>query len=129
MKSLILAAALAFQSPPAAAQEVIASYLTFLSRTDMYNSRGARLDGIAAILQQDRANFHRFGKIDALDTDDPYFGSRDLRARIPDLYARGPGAPAHIIESLRRGEEHYVFVRIIGHAGRLDHIEVHEGAG
>ncbi|EYD72431.1 hypothetical protein [Limimaricola hongkongensis] len=129
MKSLVLAAALAMLAPPALAQEVITSYAAWLSPNDMVNSRGVRLSGIGAILQQDRANFHRFGRRDEGDGGDGLFASRDMRARIPDLYARGPGAPAYILDDIRSGRGHYVWVRVIGRAGRPDYIEVHEGAG
>ncbi|MGR3464178.1 hypothetical protein [Limimaricola sp.] len=129
MKSLALTAALAILAPPALAQEEITSYTAWLSPNDMVNSRGVRLTGIAAILQQDRANYHRFGRRDQYDGGDGLFASREMRARIPDLYARGPGAPAYILDDIRSGRGHYVWVRVIGRGGRPDYIEVHEGAG
>ncbi|WP_341212268.1 hypothetical protein [uncultured Limimaricola sp.] len=129
MKSIVIAAALAILAPSASAQEVITSYAAWLSPNDMVNSRGVRLTDIAAILQQDRANYHRFGRRDEGDGTDGLFASRDMRSRIPDLYARGPGAPAYILDDIRSGRGHYVWVRVIGRGGRPDHIEVHEGAG
>ncbi|MCP1170204.1 hypothetical protein [Limimaricola litoreus] len=129
MKRIILAGALALLAAPATAQEVIAAYYAYLSPQDLRNSRGARLADIGAILQQDRANFHRFGLRDELDEHDPLFASSGTRARIPELYARGPGAPGYIVDLLRRGETRFVHVRVIGHGGRPDYIEVYEGAG
>ncbi|WP_334062367.1 hypothetical protein [Limimaricola cinnabarinus] len=129
MKRIILAGALALLAAPTAAQEVIASYYAYLSPQDLRNSRGIRLADIGAILQQDRANFHRFGLRDGMDEHDPLFASSATRARIPELYARGPGAPGYIVDLLRRGETRFVHVRIIGRGGRPDYIEVYEGAG
>ncbi|MEL6234062.1 MAG: hypothetical protein AAFR46_06615, partial [Pseudomonadota bacterium] len=79
----------------AAAQEheEIGYYYTELGTVDMRNSRGVRLTTLGAILQQDRANYHRFGRSNVDDQGDRFFGDRAMRARIPELYARGPGEP------------------------------------
>ena len=114
---------------PASAQQVVAEYFTYLSLNDQYNSRGTRLRDFGAILQQDRANFHRFGVRDELDQPDPLFGDRALRARIPQLYAQGPGAPAYIVSRVLAGEVRYVWVRVMGYGGAITHLEVREGAG
>lgn len=129
MKRILLAAALTLSPLPVAAQEVIASYYATLSANDLRNSRGARLSDVGSILQQDRANFHRFGIRDDGDGHDPLFGSAALRARMPDLYARGPGAPAYIVDLLREGQSRFVHVRVIGRGGQPAYIEVFEGAG
>ncbi|MBS0123767.1 hypothetical protein [Thetidibacter halocola] len=82
--ALLLAAA-----GPLAAQEIVASYYAALGAQDYHNSRGARLGNFAAVIQQDRANFHRFGWRDPQDEGDPIFGSREMRSRIPELFDAG----------------------------------------
>ena len=128
LSRIALCFGLAFAAP-ASAQQVIAEYFTYLSPNDQYNSRGLRLGDFGTILQQDRANFHRFGVRDELDQPDPLFGDRALRARIPQLYAQGPGAPAYIVNSVLSGGTRYVYVRVMGYGGSITHLEVHEGAG
>lgn len=74
----------------AAAQTQLAAYYAEIGPEDMRNSRGVRLRDTGAILQQDRANFHRFGIRHSGDESDPFFGNRGMRAQIPTLYVRGP---------------------------------------
>jgi len=52
---------------PSKAQEMVESYVAFLSEADHFNSNGERLRSAAAIIRQDRANFHRFGRRDPDD--------------------------------------------------------------
>lgn len=93
MRSMVIALGLIFSGGAAAAQAIVDAYYAELSRQDMFNSSGMRLGDLGAILQQDRANVHRFGRRDAGDEMDPYFDNRDLRAQIPGLYARGDTDP------------------------------------
>ena len=55
---------------PGKAQEMVESYVAFLSEADHFNSNGERLRSAAAIIRQDRANFHRFGRRDPDDQDE-----------------------------------------------------------
>lgn len=71
------------------AQEEIDRYFVELGPQDFYNSSGTRLTSGAAIFQQDRANFHRFGIQHGGDSSDRIFSNRDMRALIPELLARG----------------------------------------
>ena len=61
------------------------SYFTWLSPRDTYNSRGAPLNDVCAIVQQDRANVHKFGNPDR-HTPDSFFhkhrASRDDRRKV-----------------------------------------------
>jgi hypothetical protein len=93
MRALVAAALAALVTTSASAQTVIEAYYAELSQRDMFNSSGVRLTDLGAILQQDRANVHRFGKRDPGDELDPFFANRELRARIPGLYARGDTDP------------------------------------
>ena len=72
------------------AQQAMAAYYVELGYEDYFNSRGAALTDAAAVLQQDRANFHRFGIRHFGDESDPFFGDRATRAAIPDLFRAGP---------------------------------------
>jgi len=56
-------------------------YRARLSRRDHYNSRGIRLQTVAAILRQDRANFYRLGG-DSDDEADGFFTSPAARERF-----------------------------------------------
>ena len=95
---------------------------------DLVNSRGARLGNLAAYLQQDRANFHRFGRAHPSDQFDPIFTSSDARGTIPSLYAAGGGS-AEIETQMARYGSAYVLVRIYGSGGRPSYLRVFQGAG
>jgi len=88
----ILVYCLLLVAPVARAQTMIAEYYTLIGPADFSNSSGVRLGDFGAILQQDRANFHRFGRRDDLDEWDPIFGDPAQRARIPQLWQIAPGS-------------------------------------
>ncbi|HEX4302738.1 MAG TPA: hypothetical protein VHZ78_08090 [Rhizomicrobium sp.] len=81
---LVLAAA-----SPAAAAELVGSYNAWLGRADHYNSNGERLTSAAAIIRQDRANYHKFGIRDRNDESDDYFASADNRATLERMLNDG----------------------------------------
>ena len=94
---LVLAA-----TAPAAAAELIGSYNAFLSRADHYNSQGERLTSAAAIIRQDRANFHKFGIQDDQDESDNYFDDVNNRAVLERMLSDGssdPGVLRRIVNS------------------------------
>ena len=80
----------------AQARSYVVSYEAFIGPADLYNSKGVRLRSAAAIIQQDRANVHRFGVIDFGDSIDPFFTtvarrqalSRRLQGQISGPVAR-----------------------------------------
>lgn len=74
---------------PASAQSLIESYTARLSSADHYNSNGERLTSPAAIIRQDRANFHKFGIRDPEDEGDGYFASASNRALMERMLERG----------------------------------------
>ena len=81
--------------------EYLGSYIARLSQNDHYSSRGYPLRHASDILQQDRANYHRFGLRDPEDTADSYFSSRSHRARLRRMLRRGwiePGLAEEIID-------------------------------
>ena len=86
---ILLAVALTLSALPVVAQQTVAAYYTALGPQDYYNSSGTPLTDFGQVLQQDRANFHRFGRRDAYDESDPIFADPAARARIPALFAAG----------------------------------------
>jgi hypothetical protein len=69
--------------------ELVASYTTRLSAGDHVNSDGARLQGAADIIQQDRANYHKWKERDDEDEGERFFTSAERRAQIGKMLERG----------------------------------------
>lgn len=88
-KILLAAAAVVLFAGPAAAGELIESYQARLSSSDHFNSNGERLTSPAAIIRQDRANFHKFGIRDSEDEGDRFFADQGNRALMERLLERG----------------------------------------
>lgn len=78
---------------PSKAQEMVESYVAFLSEADHFNSNGERLRSAAAIIRQDRANFHRFGRRDPDDQDDMFFAKAENRDALERMLERGQASP------------------------------------
>jgi len=99
--AIVLAAILAIGAPPSAqAQQLIGSYVALLSEADHFNSSGQRLTSAAAVIRQDRANFHRFGIKDPQDEGDAFFADEGNRAALEQMLERGraePGVIARIV--------------------------------
>ena len=97
-----LAAAGAMVALPGTAQacrgDFLGAYNTTISQRDLFASDGLRLTGVGAILQQDRANYHRFNRRDRGDGYEGMFLSAQSRAMIPNwLHEVAPGARAAIL--------------------------------
>ncbi len=92
MKKLYFLVALfaMFQPAPAFADNLVDSYAARLGRSDHFNSYGERLRSPAAIIRQDRANFHVFGRIDPEDESDNFFVSKQNRATLESLVRNSP---------------------------------------
>ena len=91
----------ALVATPSRAQELIDSYVAFLSEADHFNSNGQRLTSAAAIIRQDRANFHRFGIRDPQDRDDRFFADEGNRAALERMLENGnaePGVISRIVD-------------------------------
>lgn len=87
---------------PGAAQacrgDFLGAYNTTISQRDLFASDGLRLTSVGAILQQDRANYHRFNRRDRGDGHDSMFLSAESRGLIPRwLHEVSPGARAGIL--------------------------------
>ncbi len=57
-------------------------YKTYLSSKDLQNSRGKSLESVGAIVQQDRANYHRFFKRDPGDEGDSILSDLKKRSEL-----------------------------------------------
>jgi hypothetical protein len=87
---------------PASAQQLTESYKAQLSERDHFSSTGERLRSAAAIIRQDRANFHRFGIRDPADQSDVFFTDVNNRAELEALIERGTSEP-HAINRIVNG--------------------------
>ena len=77
-------------------------YIARLSSKDHRNSQGDRLDSAAAIIRQDRANFHKFGRQDDEDESDGFFASANNRELLEKFLERG-SAEKSAIRSILNG--------------------------
>ncbi|MFG6572207.1 hypothetical protein ACGYLO_11435 [Sulfitobacter sp. 1A13353] len=109
----------------------LASYYTFIGREDFYNSSGTPLMDVGAVVQQDRANFHRLGRRHEGDQDDPYFQNPEMRAKIPALVRAG-GVDRYLKIQLGQGWEGYSqtwLIQICGTPGRITHLRIDPADG
>lgn len=89
MKLLLPFLLLAAFAGSAHADRLLESYTARLSSQDHFSSAGARLSSAAAIIRQDRANFHKFGRQDSEDEGDQYFASARNRELLEAMLERG----------------------------------------
>jgi hypothetical protein len=93
---LVMLGAAMVAATPGRAQEMVESYIAFLSEADHFNSNGQRLTSAAAIIRQDRANYYRFGRGDPEDQDDRFFRDIGNRAALEAMLDRGRASPGTI---------------------------------
>jgi hypothetical protein len=126
LKHLIFAAAALLAIAPAAqAQQTVLEYYAGIDQQDLYNSRGVRLTEPCAILRQDRANVHRFGKPGQYDSADPMFGDPNARAAFGGDCAPFDG---YATDRLRNAEA-YVYVVVYRMPNGSLRVRFGEGAG
>jgi hypothetical protein len=100
----LMGSALVVPAAPVLAQGgMVDTYCAQISENDKFNSDGEALTGAAAMIQQDRANFHRFDLRDPDDQPDTTFEDAEARARIPDLIDNG-FIPADVAEAIETDE-------------------------
>nr|WP_325251545.1 hypothetical protein [Amylibacter sp.] len=116
-KKTFLSLVLTCLSFPLHAQEwnELAYYLAYIGPEDMRSSRGTPVTTLGGVLQQDRANFHRFGIRHAQDESDPIFANRDWRARIPDMVNAGGNTRGSLNRMAQRGQPFMVNVFVCGY--------------
>ncbi len=107
---------------PVAAQELVGSYVAYISRDDLYSSKGTRLREPWQVLRQDRANFHRFGIRQAGDETDSFFASKENRGIMERMIMNGSIDPAAARILTQGGAT--VFVRIYGSGSRGTSVRV-----
>lgn len=115
----------------ASAEPNLAAYYTTLGKEDFYNSKGAPLKSVGAVIQQDRANFHRFGLRHAEDETDPYFSNQAMRTMIPDLVRAG-GVDRYLNKLLGNGWQGYSqtwLIQVCGTPGRITHLRIDPADG
>lgn len=101
---------------------LVGSYDAYIARDDLYNSAGMRLTDSAAILRQERANFHRFGVQQPGDTTDPFFGGADNRATMERMVAGGSITP--VARRLIQAGGATIHVDIYGQNDRGDYLSI-----
>jgi len=131
---LFAAAGFAALASTAAAQQTVAAYYAALGPQDWYNSQGTQLRDFGAILQQDRANYHRFGRADPYDDGDPFFGDGETRAMIPALFAAGDDGwwsdwVRRVSPPTSLPVEAHILVFVCASGGRLTHLIVSHANG
>jgi hypothetical protein len=90
-----------FQAAQACRGNFLGSYNTFISAQDLVASDNVRLGNVQGIIQQDRANLHRFRRGDRGDGYDDMFLSAESRALIPRW--RLEVLPPAFAAAIRRG--------------------------
>ena len=111
---------------PSAAESLMFEYYATLSPNDTYNSRGAALNDVCAIVQQDRANVHKFGNPDR-EQPDPFFTTPERRAMIAGKcdYDRNH----HTVSRIRNQVIGFVLVRVYGAGNAVTRVQIREAAG
>ncbi len=89
MRKFSLLVILLLTTPLICAEPLLESYVARLGSNDHFNSKGKRLNSVAAIIRQDRANFHKFGIRDPEDQGDRFFSDKGNRARLESMLNQG----------------------------------------
>ena len=120
----LVIACLCFSAAGLYADEVLETYRARLSARDHFNSSGQRLTTPAAIIRQDRANFHRYNAADPEDEGDTFFANAKNRDILEKLLERGRttgdayravvnGTPLVAVSVVKTEEGVYITVNII----------------
>ena len=112
----------ALVSSGAFADQLIEQYVAVLSVRDHFNSNGVRLRDAAAIIRQDRANYHKYGIRDQGDSGDSYFSSARNRELLEQMLNRGTSSPS-AINSIVNGMP-TILVRIFRSDSGQDYVNV-----
>lgn len=112
---------------PVSAQQFTFEYYAMLSPQDTYNSQGLPLNDVCGIVQQDRANVHKFGRRDSGDGIDPFFTTPERRAMIAGRCEYDP--TYHTIERIRSQFIGFVLVRVFGSGNTVTRVQIFEAAG
>jgi hypothetical protein len=129
-RSILTFCFLAIASSPLSAQDwsQISHYIAYIGPEDMRSSDGQPVTTLGGVLQQDRANYHRFGIRHAEDEGDPVFADPALRARIPGMVTAGGHDRGSLARMARGGQPFVVNVFVCGY-GRNPSVIYLAGAG
>ena len=109
-----------------AQERLMAKYIADIGPQDHFNSSGALLTTFAALLAQDRANYHRFGIRHPNDGSDPIFGSRAMRAQINGATVQIPSYytpyTSHMVNN--RPGASYMVVYVFGNGATISRITI-----
>ncbi len=120
---LLAGAALSAMLGSAQADQLLGTYVARISDNDHHASDGYKLDTAAQMVRQDRANWHKFGRGDREDQDDPWFGSTSARANFEKMLTKGSAMNQATRRAIVSGEpvvevqvyRQSVRVRIVGY--------------
>ena len=105
----------------------MAEYVADIGPEDHYNSSGTRLTSFAALIAQDRANYHRFGIRHKNDGNDPIFSSREMRAQIGPGVLRIEGYYQQYVANVVASDGYggtYLVVQVYGNGNRITRISI-----
>jgi hypothetical protein len=112
------------------AETLMVEYYSLLGPADAYNSRGQPLNDLCAIVQQDRANWHRFYNREEFDSGDSFFDSTNRRSMIAGKCVYDRNYYANPGTRIRNGtRSFYVYVQVFGSNGQISRVLITEGAG
>jgi hypothetical protein len=78
------------------------TYYAKISQRDHYGARKQKLKDAVTILQQDRANYHKYHKREQGDTGDSYFYKRSNRDKMGRMLTRG-STSQNTLDAIRHG--------------------------
>lgn len=114
--------------PDARAQDqLLTQYVADLGPEDHVNSKGQRLGSFAALLAQDRANYHRFGIRHRSDGADPIFSSRAMRAQITAAIVEVPDYYQPYVDNVMSSDGSggtYMVVKVFGSGKTISKITI-----
>ncbi len=124
--SIVIVVVMGLSHIPAWADDLLVEYFATLSPQDTYDSRGKPLSDVCAVVQQDRANVHRFGNPDR-EQRDQFFTSSERRGMISGKceYSRSH----HTVDRIRNQIIGFVLVRVYGSGGSVTRVQILEAAG
>jgi len=106
------------------AQDIFDSYIAVIGTEDLYSSKGARLQTAGAVLQQDRANVHKFGIRQAGDTGDTYFTTAAERAKMSEAVNQS-NLPKSLTDAIVNGTVGPLRIDIYGYdESGVDYLEI-----
>ncbi|WP_121062537.1 hypothetical protein [Chachezhania antarctica] len=127
LASVLVCAIALLPSPGRAQEQLLAQYRADLGTDDYYTSDGVRHDTLAALLAQDRENYHIHGVQHGHDSHDPIFASADMRRQInlATVDVSSYHAPyASNLLTCQSGCGTFLFVKVFGTGDTITRINI-----